>query len=68
MFAASLRASAGNIGPPRDPVVAAWFGQGSQSSSGMNVTPDNALRVTAVYRAVSLLAQTYAYSLLGSTS
>jgi len=60
MFAASLRASAGNIGPPRDPVVAQWFGMGSQSASGMNVTPDNALRVTAVYRAVSLLAQTYA--------
>lgn len=54
------RASAGNIGPPRDPVVAAWFGQTSQSSSGMNVTPDTALTVTAVYRAVSLLAQTYA--------
>lgn len=59
------RASAGNIGPPRDPVVAAWFGQGSQSSSGMNVTPDNALRVTAVYRAVALLAQTYASLPLG---
>lgn len=65
MFAAAFRASAGNIGPPRDPVVAAWFGQGSQSASGMNVTPDNALRVTAVYRAVSLLAQTYASLPLG---
>ena len=65
MFAAVFRASAGNIGPPRDPVVAAWFGQGSQSASGMNVTPDNALRVTAVYRAVSLLAQTYASLPLG---
>ncbi len=59
------RASAGNIGPPRDPVVAAWFGQGSQSSSGQSVTPDNALRITAVYRAVTLLAQTYASLPLG---
>jgi len=65
VFAASLRASAGNIGQPRDPVVAQWFGMGSQSASGMNVTPDNALRVTAVYRAVSLLAQTYASLPLG---
>jgi len=60
-----VRASAGNIGPPRDPVVAAWFGGGSQSSSGINVTPDTALTVTAVYRAVSLLAQTYASLPLG---
>jgi HK97 family phage portal protein len=60
-----IRATAGIIGPPRDPVVAAWFGQGSQSSSGMNVTPDTALTVTAVYRAVSLLAQTYASLPLG---
>ena len=59
------RASAGNIGPPRDPVVAQWFGMGNQSASGMNVTPDNALRVTAVYRAVSLLAQTYASMPIG---
>lgn len=60
MFAASFRASAGVLGPPRDPVIAAWFGGGSLSASGMNVTPDSAMRVTAVYRAVSLLAQTYA--------
>lgn len=59
------RASAGTIGHPRDPVVAAWIGQGNQSSSGMNVTPDNALRITAVYRAVTLLAQTYASLPLG---
>ena len=65
LFFSEQRASAGTIGPPRDPVVAAWLGQGSQSSSGMNVTPDNALTVTAVYRAVSLLAQTYASLPLG---
>jgi len=60
IFFPESRATSGTLGPPRDPVVAAWFGQGSQSSSGMNVTPDNAMVVTAVYRAVSLTAQTYA--------
>lgn len=60
MFAAAFRASSQQVGPPRDPVVASWFGGGSMSSSGMNVTPDSAMLVTAVYRAVSLLAQTYA--------
>lgn len=60
LFFPESRATSGTLGPPRDPVVAAWIGQTSQSSSGMNVTPDNALTVTAVYRAVSLLAQTYA--------
>lgn len=59
------RASSGVLGPPRDPVIADWFGMGARSSSGMNVTPDSAMRVTAVYRAVSLLAQTYASLPLG---
>jgi HK97 family phage portal protein len=45
---------------PRDPVVAEWFGAGSNSAAGLNVTPDSAMKVTAVFRCVSLLAQTYA--------
>lgn len=45
---------------PRDPVVAEWFGAGSNSASGMSVTPDSAMKQTAVLRCVSLLAQTYA--------
>jgi HK97 family phage portal protein len=53
------RATSGVVGPPRDPVVADWLGMGARSSAGMNVTPDSAMRVTAVYRAVSILAQTY---------
>lgn len=53
------RATMQVIGPPRDPVIAAWFG-GANSATGLNVTPDSAMKVTAVYRAVSLLAQTYA--------
>lgn len=46
-------------GHPRDPVIAEWFG-GSNSATGLSVTADSAMRVTAVYRAVSILAQTYA--------
>lgn len=45
---------------PRDPVVASWFGGGSNSAAGMNVTPDTAMKVTAVFRCVSIIAQTYA--------
>ncbi|MES2126662.1 MAG: phage portal protein [Pseudomonadota bacterium] len=54
-----LRATSSVIGPPRDPVIAAWFG-GNRSASGVNVTADTAMKVTAVLRAVSILAQTYA--------
>lgn len=59
-----LRATSQQIGPPRDPVIAAWFG-GSNSATGLSVTPDSAMRVTAVYRAVAILAQTYASLPLG---
>lgn len=54
-----LRATSQIMGPPRDPVIANWFGM-RNSASGMNVTPDTALKVSSVYRAVSILAQTYA--------
>ena len=56
---ADQRATSQQMGPPRDPVIAEWFG-GSQSATGLSVTADTAMRVTAVYRAVSILAQTYA--------
>lgn len=49
-----------NVGHPRDPVVAEWLGVGSQSNAGISVTPDTAMRVSVVFRAVSLLSQTYA--------
>jgi HK97 family phage portal protein len=58
------RAAAGALGPPRDPVIAAWFG-GNVSATGVAVTADTAMRVTAVFRAVSILAQTYASLPLG---
>lgn len=57
---AETRATSQNIGPPRDPVIAEWLGGGINSSSGLSVTADSAMRTTVVYRAVSILAQTYA--------
>lgn len=57
---AESRAQIQQVAHPRDPVLAQWFGGGSQSNSGLSVTPDSAMRVTVVYRAVSILAQTYA--------
>ena len=59
-----VRATSQSIGPPRDPVVAQWFG-GNNSATGLSVTPDSAMKVTAVFRCVSLLAQTYASLPLG---
>jgi HK97 family phage portal protein len=58
------RASAEQLGPPRDPVIAAWFG-GNNSATGLSVNADTAMRVTAVFRAVSILAQTFASLPLG---
>lgn len=55
-----IRANAGTLGPPRDPVVAEWFGMSARSASGMSVTADTAMRVTAVFRCVALRAQTLA--------
>ncbi len=54
------RATAGALGPPRDPVIAAWFGSMASSATGLSITPDTAMRSTVVYRCVSLLAQTFA--------
>lgn len=61
---AEERAAAQQIGPPRDQVVAEWFG-GAGSYTGLSVTPDTAMKVTAVHRAVTILAQTYASLPLG---
>lgn len=58
------RASAGPVSHPRDPVLAEWFG-GARSATGLSVTADTAMRVTAVHRAVSIIAQTYASLPLG---
>ena len=39
---------------PSDPALATWLGGGDEGA----VTPDSAMRVTAVYACVSLIAET----------
>lgn len=57
---AESRATSGALGPPRDPVIAAWFGGMASSATGLSITPDTAMRSTVVSRCVGLLSQTYA--------
>ncbi|MXS81566.1 phage portal protein [Nitrosomonas oligotropha] len=57
---AETRSAIGPSAHPRDPVLAEWFGAGGYANSGVSVTPDSAMRVTAVFRAVALLSGTYA--------
>ena len=45
---------------PRDPVVAAWWGSGGATAAGVNVTPDVAMRQSAVFACVRVLAETLA--------
>jgi HK97 family phage portal protein len=54
------RAASGSLGPPRDPVIAAWFGGQANSATGLSITPDTAMKSTVVWRCVNLLAQTFA--------
>ena len=54
------RATSGTLGPPRDPVIAAWFGGMASSATGLSITPESAMRNTVVYRCVSLKAHAYA--------
>lgn len=46
--------------PLRDPALAEMFGGGMHTASGELVTPDSAMKVTAVWACVSLLAETVA--------
>jgi HK97 family phage portal protein len=45
-----------NKANPRDPVVADWWGGSSNTVAGSVVTPDSALRLTAVFAAIRLLS------------
>lgn len=54
------RRSAGGVVHPRDPALVEMLGLGSRSATGLSVTPDSAMKVTAVNRAVTILSQTYA--------
>ena len=47
-------------GHPRDPVIAEWWIGNSMSESGAYVTPDTAMRVSAVYACVRILAESIA--------
>jgi HK97 family phage portal protein len=51
--------SALELGHPRDPALAEWFGGGG-TSAGVAVNPTTAMRQTAVYACVGLLADTIA--------
>lgn len=59
-LSAAFRASIGPVSQVRDPAMASWFGLDGMSDAGVSVTPDSALKFTAVYRAVQVLSQTYA--------
>lgn len=57
MFASFLQASAGS---DRSPFGSFWFQPiGGYSAAGVNVTPDSAMRVSAVYACVREIAQSY---------
>lgn len=45
---------------PKDPVLAEWFGGRSNTSAGVSVTPDSALRMSAVFACVRILSSTVA--------
>lgn len=45
---------------PRDPVFAEWFGGGVNTAAGIAVTPDSAMRESAVYACVRVLAESVA--------
>jgi HK97 family phage portal protein len=45
---------------PRDPALAEWFGMSSMSAAGVSVTPDSAMRASAVYSCVRVLSETVA--------
>ena len=47
-------------GPPRDPVVAEWFGAAGATAAGVSVTPDKALQSVWVWACVRVLAETLA--------
>lgn len=46
--------------PPRDPVIAEWFGGGAETNSGVVVTPDNARECPEVDACISLNEDTIA--------
>lgn len=59
-FGMEARATASELGPPRDPVIAEWLGQYATTSAGVSVTPDNARLCAELDACVSLIEDTIA--------
>jgi HK97 family phage portal protein len=57
MSTLEARSTSQTIGHPRDPVIADWFGAGTQSAAGFSVTPESAMRASAVFSCVRVLAE-----------
>jgi HK97 family phage portal protein len=57
MSALEARSTSQTIGHPRDPVIADWFGGGAQTAAGFSVTPESAMRASAVFSCVRVLAE-----------
>jgi len=56
----ATRATKASIGHPRDPVIAGWLeDMSSGDDTGESVTPDSAMRLSAVFAAVNLLSSTF---------
>ena len=49
-----------SLGHPRDPVIADWFGGGMNSAAGFPVSPESAMRVSAVFSCVRILSESVA--------
>jgi len=45
---------------PRDPVLAAWFGNTGQTESGENITPESSKKISAVLACVRVLSESVA--------
>lgn len=56
----SFRASIVGSAPPRDPVVASWWGGSANSASGQVVTAETAMRVSTVFACVRVISETIA--------
>lgn len=54
------RASSSTLGHPRDPVLVDWMGGGVNTAAGVPVTPDTAMRETAVYTCIRVLSESVA--------
>lgn len=54
------RRAAAMSGHPRDPVIAEWWGLSNLSAAGFAVTPETAMRVSAVFSCVRVLAESLA--------